>query len=132
MHVMIFGAGYSGKAIANALKSQAAGISGTTRSQDKFSGLASAHMAPLLFDGVQLNDELVAAMGNVTHLIQSVAPGKDGDPLLPLLGGDLKSSCPIWHGSLTFPPWVFMATMAARGWTRQHPAAPFPHVLWSG
>lgn len=94
MHVMIFGAGYSGKAIANALKSQAAGISGTTRSQDKFSGLASAHMTPLLFDGVQLNDELVAAMGNVTHLIQSVAPGKDGDPLLPLLGGDLKKLLP--------------------------------------
>ncbi|WP_407817715.1 hypothetical protein, partial [Staphylococcus aureus] len=60
----------------------------------KFSGLASAQMTPLLFDGVQLNDELVAAMDNVTHLIQSVAPGKDGDPLLPLLGGDLKKLLP--------------------------------------
>ena len=34
MHVMIFGAGYSGKAIANALKPEAASLSGTTRSKD--------------------------------------------------------------------------------------------------
>ncbi|MBA4776994.1 MAG: SDR family oxidoreductase [Rhizobiales bacterium] len=94
MHVMIFGAGYSGKAIANALKTEAASVSGTTRSQNKFPDLAAAGMTPLLFDGIQLNDELVAAMGNVTHLVQSVAPGKDGDPLLALLGGDLKKLMP--------------------------------------
>jgi nucleoside-diphosphate-sugar epimerase len=94
MHVMIFGAGYSGKAIANALRTEAASVSGTTRSHDKFPNLAAAGMTPLLFDGVQLNDELVAAMGNVTHLVQSVAPGKDGDPLLALLGGDLKKLMP--------------------------------------
>ncbi|MCZ7494364.1 SDR family oxidoreductase [Agrobacterium rhizogenes] len=94
MHVMIFGAGYSGKAIANALKTEAASVSGTTRSQDKFPNLTAAGMTPLLFDGVQLNDELVAAMGNITHLVQSVAPGKDGDPLLALLDGDLKKLMP--------------------------------------
>jgi hypothetical protein len=94
MHVMIFGAGYSGKAIANALKPEAASLSGTTRSKDKFASLAAAGMTPFLFDGVHLNDELIAAMGNVTHLVQSVAPGKDGDPLLALLGGDLKKFLP--------------------------------------
>ncbi|MGN7955860.1 MULTISPECIES: SDR family oxidoreductase [Agrobacterium] len=94
MHVMIFGAGYSGKAIANALKPEAASLSGTTRSKDKFASLAAAGMTPFLFDGVDLNDELIAAMGNVTHLVQSVAPGKDGDPLLALLGGDLKKFLP--------------------------------------
>ncbi|MDH0612960.1 MULTISPECIES: SDR family oxidoreductase [unclassified Agrobacterium] len=90
MHVMIFGAGYSGKAIANALKDEAAIISGTTRSREKLPSLAAAGMTPLLFDGVHLDDDLVAAMGNVTHLVQSIAPGKDGDPLLALLGDDLK------------------------------------------
>lgn len=94
MHVMIFGAGYSGKAIANALKPEAASLSGTTRSKDKFASLAAAGMTPFLFDGVHLNDELITAMGNVTHLVQSVAPGKDGDPLLALLGGDLKKFLP--------------------------------------
>ena len=94
MHVMIFGAGYSGKAIANALKPEAASLSGTTRSKDKFASLAAAGMTPFLFDGVHLNDELIAAMGNVTHVVQSVAPGKDGDPLLALLGGDLKKFLP--------------------------------------
>ena len=94
MHVMIFGAGYSGKAIANALKDEAAMISGTTRSREKFPSLAAAGMTPLLFDGVHLDDDLIAAMGNVTHLVQSIAPGKNGDPLLALLGDDLKKLLP--------------------------------------
>ncbi|KJF75277.1 SDR family oxidoreductase [Agrobacterium arsenijevicii] len=94
MHVMIFGAGYSGKAISNALKTEAATISGTTRSEDRFANLAAAGMTPFLFDGTHLNDDLVTAMGNVTHLVQSIAPGKDGDPLLALLGNDLKKHLP--------------------------------------
>ncbi|CUX26218.1 MULTISPECIES: SDR family oxidoreductase [Agrobacterium] len=94
MHVMIFGAGYSGKAIANALKTEAASICGTTRSQDKFANLAAAGLTPLLFDGAHLDDDLIAAMGKVTHLVQSIAPGKDGDPLLALLGDDLKRLLP--------------------------------------
>ena len=49
---------------------------------------------PLLFDGAHLDDDLIAAMRNVTHLVQSIAPGKDGDPLLALLGSDLKKRLP--------------------------------------
>lgn len=94
MHVMIFGAGYSGKAIANALKSAADTISGTTRSENKFPNLEATGMTPFLFDGVHLNDDLIAAMGNITHLVQSIAPGGQGDPLLALLGSDLKRFLP--------------------------------------
>jgi hypothetical protein len=94
MHVMIFGAGYSGKAIANALKSAVGTISGTTRSENKFPNLEAAGMTPFLFDGVRFNDDLIAAMGNITHLVQSIAPGGQGDPLLALLGSDLKRFLP--------------------------------------
>ncbi|MCW0982854.1 SDR family oxidoreductase [Agrobacterium sp. BT-220-3] len=94
MHVMIFGAGYSGKAISNALKTEASTISGTTRSEEKFSSLTAAGMTPFLFDGAYLNDDLITAMGNVTHLVQSIAPGRDGDPLLVHLGDDLKRHLP--------------------------------------
>lgn len=94
MHVMIFGAGYSGKAIANALKSAADTISGTTRSENKFPILEATGMTPFLFDGVHLNDDLIAEMGNITHLVQSIAPGGQGDPLLALLGSDLKRFLP--------------------------------------
>lgn len=94
MHVMIFGAGYSGKAIATALKPQATTISGTTRSQDNFAKLAAAGMTPFVFDGMRLNDDLLAAMRTVTHLIQSIAPGRDNDPLLGLLGDDLTRLLP--------------------------------------
>ncbi|MCZ7484397.1 SDR family oxidoreductase [Rhizobium rhizogenes] len=94
MHVMIFGAGYSGKAIANALKSAVGTISGTTRSENKFPNLEAAGMTPFLFDGVRFNDDLIAAMGNITHLVQSIAPGGQSDPLLALLGSDLKRFLP--------------------------------------
>lgn len=94
MHVMIFGAGYSGRAISYALKTEAATISGTTRSEEKFSSLTAAGMTPFLFDGVHLNNDLITAMGNVTHLVQSIAPGRDGDPLLVHLGDDLKRHLP--------------------------------------
>ncbi|MCZ7470436.1 SDR family oxidoreductase [Agrobacterium sp. O3.4] len=94
MHVMIFGAGYSGKTIANALKSAVGTISGTTRSENKFPNLEAAGMTPFLFDGVRFNDDLIAAMGNITHLVQSIAPGGQGDPLLGLLGSDLKRFLP--------------------------------------
>ncbi|MFK3777239.1 SDR family oxidoreductase [Agrobacterium sp. NPDC089420] len=94
MQVMIFGAGYSGKAISNALKTETVAISGTTRSEDKFESLTAAGMTPFLFDGVHLNEDLLAAMGHVTHIVQSIAPGKEGDPLLALAGEDLKRLLP--------------------------------------
>ncbi|MDO3443462.1 SDR family oxidoreductase [Agrobacterium sp. V1] len=94
MHMMIFGAGYSGKAIANALKPAAGTIFGTTRSENKFPNLEAAGMTPFLFDGVRFNDDLIAAMGNITHLVQSIAPGGQSDPLLALLGSDLKRFLP--------------------------------------
>ncbi|MGG2477558.1 NAD(P)-dependent oxidoreductase, partial [Rhizobium sp. BR5] len=51
-------------------------------------------MRPLLFDGAHLNDDLIATMANVTHLVQSIAPGKDGDPLLAVLGDNPKKLLP--------------------------------------
>ncbi len=94
MHVMIFGAGYSGKAIAQALKTEAGTISGTTRSREKFASLSAAGIRPLLFEGVTLTDDLTAAMSGVTHLVQSIAPGREGDPLLAQLGDDLTRLLP--------------------------------------
>lgn len=92
--LMIFGAGYSGKAIAKSLQDSMDRVCGTTRSADQADKLQSLGITPFIFDGEMLNDDLRAALSTVTHLVQSIAPGKTGDPLLRLCGGDLQSLMP--------------------------------------
>ncbi|WVT03789.1 SDR family oxidoreductase [Sinorhizobium chiapasense] len=81
MHVLILGAGYSGTAIAKALAPAAQSVAGTTRSPERLAELAQAGIRPLLFDGATISAELAEAMRQATHLVQSIAPGQDGDPM---------------------------------------------------
>ena len=78
--ILIFGAGYSGKAFARA-NMEPGTIFGTTRSPEKFEGLRQAGIAPLLFDGA-LTGEIGEALEKTTHLVISVAPEEAGDPVL--------------------------------------------------
>ncbi|EJT03071.1 SDR family oxidoreductase [Rhizobium sp. CCGE 510] len=108
MHVMIFGCGYSGTAIAKAFAGDGVRISGTTRSTDKMEALRQNGVEAFLFDGEILDDELRRALADVTHLVQSIAPGK-GDPLLRLLG----------EGGASLPPgleWIgYLSTVGVYG-----------------
>jgi len=102
MHVMIFGCGYSGMAIAEAFAGDGVRVSGTTRSADKMEALRQNRVEAFLFDGETLGDDLRRALGSVTHLVQSIAPGK-GDPLLRLMDED-RASLPSrleWIGYLS-------------------------------
>lgn len=103
MHVMIFGCGYSGTAIAKAFAAPGVRIAGTTRSPEKAAALRSEDIEAFLFDGEALSDELRAEMAGVTHLVQSIAPGKPGDPLIRLFGEDLGAAMPKlqWIGYLS-------------------------------
>lgn len=95
MHVMIFGAGYSGKAIGRLLSSGGHRVTGTTRSPEKQDALRDCGIVPFQFDGGELSDALAEELATVTHLVQSIAPGRDGDPLIRLLGGSqLKTLMP--------------------------------------
>jgi nucleoside-diphosphate-sugar epimerase len=79
--IFIFGAGYSGKAFADANSAIGATIFGTTRSPEKLEPLSRAGIAPLLFDGT-LTPKIEAALGQTTHLVISIAPDEAGDPVL--------------------------------------------------
>lgn len=82
MHVLVLGAGFSGSAIAKAFLPLAQSVTGTTRSEDKLAGLRALGLNALVYDGVTISPELAAAMKRTTHLIQSIAPGRDGDPMM--------------------------------------------------
>ena len=90
-HLMIFGAGYSGKAIAAAMAGPGWRIAGTTRSEDKAGALAASGIVPFLFDGTMIGEDLAGELQTVTHLVQSIAPGRDGDPLLRLAFGSIRT-----------------------------------------
>lgn len=103
MTVMIFGCGYSGKAIAKAFAAKGYSVAGTVRTPEGAEALSSYNIKPFIFDGSGFSTELLAALKDVTHLVQSIPPGKDHDPLLKLVSGRLATLCPKlkWIGYLS-------------------------------
>lgn len=77
----IFGAGYSGRAIAREVSGEAAFVAGTTRSAEKTESLKRAGIVPYLFQGT-IPAEAKEALASTTHLIVSIAPDAEGDPVL--------------------------------------------------
>ena len=88
----IFGAGYSAKAFAATRGDPVGAIAGTTRSPQKFDSLDRAGIEPFLFDGHAFSPELLASLGQATHLIVSIAPEESGDPVLASSGGEIASA----------------------------------------
>ncbi|KQS81617.1 NAD(P)-dependent oxidoreductase [Rhizobium sp. Leaf384] len=82
MDVLILGAGFSGAAIARRLLPSATSVAGTTRSPERQQALSDMGLDALIYDGETLSAELLSVMGRATHLVQSIAPGKAGDPLM--------------------------------------------------
>ncbi|MDF1631668.1 SDR family oxidoreductase [Mycoplana sp. MJR14] len=81
MRLLVLGAGFSGRAIAETFKAAGYAVAGTTRSQEKADALSARGIEAILYDGETISDALMAAMRQATHLVQSIAPGKSGDPL---------------------------------------------------
>jgi nucleoside-diphosphate-sugar epimerase len=92
----IFGAGYSGKAFASA-NTEGAAVIGTTRSAEKFGSLQRAGVEPLLFDGRNLSPEIAAVLRETTHLIVSIAPVENGDPVLNAARDTVRQRMPHLH-----------------------------------
>lgn len=103
MKLMIFGAGYSGRAIARSFAAAGFAVSGTTRSEEKMVQLSEAGITPLLFNGMVLTPEIEAALEDTTHIVQSISPAADGDCLPHLLESRLATLCPHlkWIGYLS-------------------------------
>jgi nucleoside-diphosphate-sugar epimerase len=109
MKLIIFGAGYSGRRIAREFAESAEWVAGTTRDPEKIAALKEDGIRPFLFDGIEIGDELRAAMAEATHLVQSIAPEKAGDPLLGIIGNDL----PTWFPKLQWA--AYLSTVGVYG-----------------
>lgn len=107
MRLMILGAGFSGLAIARALAPECDFAGGTTRSNHRFEPLQLAGLTPFLYGGgepdAELDPELVQELAQITHLVMSIAPDADGDPVLKAFGDDPATAMPRleWIGYLS-------------------------------
>ena len=103
MKLMIFGAGFSGLAIARALVEDCAFAGGTTRSPERFAALEEAGLTPFIYEGGVPAGDLGAALSETTHLVMSISPDAAGDPLLAAFAGGLRSALPQlqWVGYLS-------------------------------
>jgi len=109
MQVLIFGAGYSGQAIGADILASGRAAAGTTRSADKLNELGSHGITPYIYSGDGFSPELSRAMRNVTHVVQSIPPGAEGDSVLRLTNRNLKE----WFPALT---WVgYLSTVGVYG-----------------
>lgn len=102
-HLLILGAGFSGKAIGEAFRNAGFTVSGTTRSAEKAEALRALGIEPILYEGGVISEALAADMARATHLVQSIAPGKDGDPLFRTESPALSTLLPKleWAGYLS-------------------------------
>lgn len=85
----IFGMGYSARAAADTLRAQFGDnttIAGTSRSAAGASAISGLGYEGLVFDGKTPSEAVLARLKTATHLIISIAPNEDGDPVLNAFG----------------------------------------------
>ncbi|PHP68885.1 NAD(P)-dependent oxidoreductase [Zhengella mangrovi] len=102
MRVFLFGAGYSGKAIARAFAPGSRWIVGTTRSADHFPALEAAHIEPFVFTG-EADEVALLPLEYMTQMAVTIPPDEDGCPVLRAAGKLLEEHMPAlsWVGYLS-------------------------------
>lgn len=99
LNLFVFGAGYSSRAAIADLKSRGAKIAATTRSADKAESLSHDGIAAHIFTGSEPGPTLQGALAQATHLLVSIAPDAEGDPVLIHHAADiLKAPRLQWIG----------------------------------
>ena len=95
--LLSFGHGYSARALVPLLPGWT--VIGTTRSPSKAEALREEGIEARIFPGDDLHADIAAA----SHLLTSIAPGEDGDPVLDAYGSAIAEAAPglLWAGYLS-------------------------------
>lgn len=97
-----FGLGFSAQALAERLARQDWEIAGTARDEAKVTQLSDKGYAATRFAGEPRNLEFLAGLKDSTHLLHSIPPGADGDPVFTHYRDDIaKLGSLEWIGYLS-------------------------------
>ncbi len=102
-HLFVFGLGYSAMAFASALRETGTRISATCRSAEKQAALIAQGIDAHMFDRDHPLDEAGrAALDQASHLLSSVPPDDQGDPVIDRHAQDILKAAPFdWIGYLS-------------------------------
>ena len=97
--LLVFGYGYTARVIGQQLKNEGWRVIGTTRSEDKAAVMFADGIEPVLWPNADISD----ALADATHILLSAAPSEDGDPVLRLLGDNIRKNASQykWVGYLS-------------------------------
>ncbi len=98
MKLFCFGMGYSARATVARMMPGLDRAWGTTRSGDKAAPIAALGAEPMIWSGGPPDATMAGALAEASHVLVSVAPDADGDPVLSgcaeqLVGGKLQTIC---------------------------------------
>ncbi|MCP5080718.1 MAG: SDR family oxidoreductase [Alphaproteobacteria bacterium] len=102
-HLLCFGLGYSARRLARRLLRQGWRVTGTARSDAAVSRLVTEGFDGVIFNGSAKIDGFASLARDVTHILLSVPPGVDGDPVFARHGQDIGALAPQlkWAGYLS-------------------------------
>jgi nucleoside-diphosphate-sugar epimerase len=101
-HLFCFGLGYCARALARTLRAEGWRISGTCRSPARQARLRARGIAAYRFDRGHPLEDPAAAFDGVTHVLHSVPPDTDGDPVLRAYGVEIAQLPGLqWFGYLS-------------------------------
>lgn len=100
-----FGLGFSGQALARLALTNGWTVCGTVRTEEKAQRLRAQGINAFAFDASTapaLSGEVISALHQSTHILQSIGTAKSGnDPLLPLIQPVAPALQPQWAGYLS-------------------------------
>ncbi|MCZ6608239.1 MAG: SDR family oxidoreductase [Alphaproteobacteria bacterium] len=97
-----FGLGYAARVLAAALMGEGWTVAGTCRDEATRADLAADGIDAFLFDRDRPLDDAGSALGGATHLLSSVPPDAEGDPVLARHAGAIAAMEGLaWAGYLS-------------------------------
>jgi nucleoside-diphosphate-sugar epimerase len=96
-----FGLGYSAQALARSVRAQGWTVAGTTRSEDARAALAADGIEAHLFDRERPLANAASVLAGTTHLLASVPPDDEGDPVIDRCREAIAALDAQWIGYLS-------------------------------
>ncbi len=101
-HLFCFGLGYSAQHLAASLSPDHWRISGTVRNAEGQAALAGRGWNVFLFNGAEPLTDARELLANVTHIVDSIPPSSDGDPVIRHHATDIAALSELdWLGYLS-------------------------------
>jgi nucleoside-diphosphate-sugar epimerase len=89
--LLVFGLGYSARVLVDRLRPAGWIVRVTARGAEKVAALREEGIDAFHFDGTAPITDMAGVLDGVSHLLLSVPPGADGDPVLNHHGGDIAA-----------------------------------------